>query len=84
MQEILTTEQIKTLYPDQWVLVGNPRLREDNFTGALIDMLLSGVPLYSSKDKREIAYKIKDLKREFQDTACVWTGEMPTNRRFFL
>ncbi|MBK8442422.1 MAG: hypothetical protein IPL35_02960 [Sphingobacteriales bacterium] len=82
--QVLTIAEIKAQYPDQWVLVGNPQMREDNFVGAVIDMLLSGVPLYHSKDKREIAYKIQELRQGFEDTVCVFTGRMPKNRKFWL
>ena len=82
--EALTVESIKTLYPNEWVLVGNPTMRQDDFVGAVIDMIISGIPLYHSKDKREIAYKIKELKNGFERTACIFTGEMPRNRRFWL
>ena len=82
--EVLTINEIKAQYPDEWVLVANPQMREDNFVGAVIDMLLAGVPLYHSKDKREIAYKIHDLKQGFEDTVCVFTGQMPRNRKFWL
>ena len=80
----LTIAEIKAQYPDQWVLVGNPQMREDNFVGAVIEMLLSGIPIYHTKDKREIAYKIKELRKGFENTACIFTGEMPKNRKFWL
>ncbi len=80
----LTIEQIKVQYPNSWVLVGDPQMREDHFVGAVIDMILSAVPIYHSKDKREIAYNIKKLKNGYQKTACIFTGEMPKNRKFWL
>jgi hypothetical protein len=81
---VLSIDEIKKQYPDQWVLIGNPLMREDNFVGAVIDMLISGSIIYSSKDKREIAYNIKELKQGFENTACVFTGQMPKNRKFWL
>jgi hypothetical protein len=79
-----TITEIKTTYPDEWVLVGNPLLRNDNFVGSVADMLLSGIVIYHTKDKREIAYKVKELKQGFDKTACIFTGEMPKNRKFWL
>ena len=38
--EVLTINEIKAQYPDEWVLVANPQMREDNFVGAVIDMLM--------------------------------------------
>ncbi len=82
--EALSVEQIKLQYPDEWVLVGNPEMRKDNFVGAVIQKMLSGVVIYHSKDKREIAYKIKELREGFLKVACVFTGDMPKNRKFWL
>ena len=59
-------------------------MREDNFVGAVIDMLLSGIPIYHSKDKRGIAYKIQELRQGYDNTACIFTGESPPNRKFWL
>lgn len=84
MQDSISMQEIKTNYPEEWVLVGNPKMREDNFVGAVINKILSGVVIYHSKDKREIAYKIEDLKKGFAKIACVFTGEMPKNRKFWL
>jgi ERCC4-type nuclease len=82
--EILTIDQIKAQYPNEWVLVGNPQIREDDFVGAVIDMIQYGIPIYHSKDKREIAYNIKKLRKGYKKTACIFTGEMPKNRKFWL
>ncbi len=82
--ETLTVEQIKLQYPDEWVLVGNPEMRKDNFVGAVIQKMINGVVIYHSKDKREIAYKIEELREGFKKVACVFTGEFPKNRKFWL
>jgi ERCC4-type nuclease len=82
--ETITIEQIKTNYPDEWVLVGNPTMREDDYVGAVIQKIINGVVIYHSKDKREIAYKIEELKEGFNKVACVFTGVMPKNRKFWL
>ena len=63
--EILTKEQIKQLYPNQWVLIGNPQLGNPLVLGSIISKLESGVVIYGSQDKREIAYKSKDLRKGF-------------------
>ena len=80
----LTIKQIKTTYPDEWVLVGNPDLGDPKKTGAIINKLVSGLVLYHSKDKREIAYKTKELTQEVERFTCIYTGEIPQNRRFWL
>ena len=82
--KILSIEDIKNMYPDQWVLIGNPTLRNPQSNGAIINRLISGIVLLASKDKRELAYKAKDLVKDYDETACIFTGEIPKNRIFLL
>ena len=82
--ETLTIAEIKMQYPDQWVLVGNPLLRDDNFVGSILQKLISGLVLYHSKDKREIAYKTQDLTKDVERFTCIYTGKIPKNRRLWL
>ena len=82
--EILTISQIRMQYPDQWVLVGNPELKDFDVLEAIINKLVSGIVLFASKDKREIAYKAKDLRQGYQSITCVYTGELPQNRKWLL
>lgn len=82
--DVLTKEQIMAQYPDEWVLIGNPELRGDNFVGPIVQKLLSGMVLYHSKDKREIAYKTQELVRGMERFACIYTGAVLKNRRFWL
>ena len=84
MQPILTIDEIKAQYPDQWVLVGNPILKDLDTLEAIINKLVQGVVLFASKDKREIAYKAKDLREGYEGITCVYTGEMPRNRKWLL
>ena len=83
-QGAISIEEIKNQYPDEWVLVGNPQMREGNFVGAVSQKIRSGIVIYHSKDKREIAYKIDELKKGFTKIACIFTGEMPKNRKLWL
>ena len=48
MEQLLNINYIKKLYPNEWVLVGNPIMDESK-----IDVL-SGIPIYHSKDKKEV------------------------------
>ncbi len=52
--EPVSMAEIKKLYPGEWVLIGNPVMDEGNLH------VLSGIPLYHSFDKREIAYLWRD------------------------
>jgi hypothetical protein len=82
--EIMTINQIKIAHPNQWVLIGNPELDNDTTIGSIVSKLLRGVVLLAGKDKREIAYKAKDVKEGYSRTAFIYTGEIPQNRRFLL
>ena len=84
MDETLTVDQIKSTYPNQWVLIGNPVLANPELVSSVINKLQSGIVLYHSKDKREVAYKAKELTQGVERFACVFTGEAPKQRRFWL
>jgi len=66
------------------VLVGNPILGDADTIGSIVSKLQSGIVLYHSKDKREIAYKAKELTQNVERYACIFTGEALQNRRFWL
>ncbi len=84
MQQVLTIDEIKAQYPDQWVLVGNPELRNPDKSGSFINRLIKGVVLLANKDKRELAYQSKPLTGLYEETICIYTGEVATNRIFLL
>lgn len=84
MPSPLTTDQIRNTYPEQWVLVGNPDLGDSSQVGSVVSKLQSGIVLYHSRDKREIAYKAKELTQDVERFACIFTGEVPKNRWFWL
>jgi hypothetical protein len=48
MAQLLSITDIKALYPNEWVLLGNPIMDESK-----IDVI-SGIPLFHSKDKKEV------------------------------
>jgi hypothetical protein len=79
-----TIEQIKSNFPNEWVLIGNPDLGDPQKAGSIISKLVSGVVLYHSKDKREIAYKTKELTENIERFTCIYTGNLPKNRRIWL
>ncbi len=47
MAQLLNILDIKNLYPNEWVLIGNPTMDDSKIE------LLSGIPLFHSKDKKE-------------------------------
>ncbi len=74
--EILPFEKIKALYPDQWVLLGNPETYNTQ--------VISGIVLMHGKDKREIAYLGREAVKPFKTYTLRYTGEFPKNRKFWL
>ncbi len=82
--KVLSFETIRKLYPDQWVLIGNPELDDPNTLGSIVSKLVSGVVLLASKDKREIGYKAKHVRQNYKSVTCVYTGEIPQNRKWLL
>jgi hypothetical protein len=49
MAQVINIAEIKALYPDEWVLLGNPIMDDSK-----IDVL-SGIPLFHSKEKKRFA-----------------------------
>ena len=50
MSQLLNINEIKKLYPDEWVLLGNQVMDESKLN------VLSGIPIYHSKDQKEVCY----------------------------
>lgn len=84
MTQLMTLEQIVTQFPNQWVLIGNPELKNPSINGTIMQRLIQGIVLLASKDKRELAYQSKDIVHNYEETACVYTGEVAQNRIFLL
>jgi hypothetical protein len=68
MGQTIDISDIKDLYPDEWVLLGNP-IMDDN----KIDVI-SGIPLYHSKDKKEVCYIGRDKTAGFDKITLIYTG----------
>ena len=75
MGQIVNMADIKTLYPDEWVLLGNPFMDESK-----IDVL-SGVPLFHSKDKKEVCYISRDKTSNFDKITLIYTGTFKPARK---
>ncbi len=68
MRKLTNISDIKTLYPDEWVLLGNPIMDDSK-----IDVL-SGIPLFHSKDKKEVCYIGRDKTSNFDKITLIYTG----------
>ena len=75
MKTELNIDDIKTLYPNEWVLLGNPIMDESK-----IDVV-SGVPVYHSKDKKEVCYIGRDKTSEFDKITLIYTGTFRPTRK---
>jgi len=68
-------DEIKKLFPDEWVLIGNPIMDESK-----IDVL-SGIPLYHSKDKKEVCYLGRDKTTGYRTITLIYTGTLKPIRK---
>ncbi len=75
MGQLLSINDIKSLFPEEWVLLGNPTLSEDK-----IDVL-SGIPIYHSKDKKEVCYIGRDKTSAFEKITLIFTGTFKPTRK---
>mgnify|MGYP001613294812 CR=1 FL=1 len=56
MEKLLSLPEIKSKFPDQWVLLGNPVFDDSKLT------VLAGIPIYHSPDQKEVCYLGKDKR----------------------
>ena len=75
MGQLLNIADIKNLYPDEWVLLGNPIMDDSK-----IDVL-SGIPLFHSKDKKEVCYIGRDKTTNFDKITLIYTGTFKATRK---
>ena len=71
-------DDIKKSYPDEWILLGNPEMNEYE------QAILSGVVLYHSPDKREVAYLGRPLIEGYETTALYFNRITPRPKRAVL
>jgi len=66
-------EELKELYPDEWVLLGNPEMRDTN--------VLGGVPLFHSRDKKEVCYIGRDKTADYSTVTIAFAGDLKQHRK---
>lgn len=69
----LTFEELKKLYPNEWVLLGNPKIQNTS--------VLGGIVLYHSKDKKEVCYIGRDKTADFSTVTIAFAGDLKQNRK---
>lgn len=66
-------DELKKQYPDEWVLLGNPKMENTS--------VLGGVVLYHSKDKKEVCYIGRDLTTAFDTVTIAFAGDVKQHRK---
>jgi hypothetical protein len=69
--KILTWEEIKNQYPDEWVVIGNPI-----FEGLKI---LTGTVLAHHHDKRVASMEGGEMRKGFEKFTLVFTGQQQSS-----
>ena len=75
MYREINIDDIKKLYPDEWVLLGNPTVDETE-----IDVL-SGIPIFHSRDKKEVCYIGREKTSDFNKITLIYTGSFKPVRK---
>ena len=71
--EVLSFEDIKKMYPDEWVLLG--------LSADVVTPNLSGIVLFHGKDYLELCYKGSEIASNIL-TKTFYTGEQNHNRKW--
>ena len=69
----LTFDKVKELYPNEWILLGNPEMKNTSVIG--------GVVVYHSKDKKEVCYIGRDKTADFAKVTIAFAGDLNQNRK---
>jgi len=75
MTQVLDIEDIKKRYPDEWVLLGDPTMDSSR-----IDVL-SGIPIFHSKDKKEVCYIGRNKTSDFDKITLIFAGTFKPTRK---
>ena len=75
MEQLISISDLKKMYPNEWVLLGNPVM-----DASKIDVLF-GIPLYDSKDKKEVCYMGRSKTPSFEKLTLIYTGSFRPIRK---
>ncbi len=75
MGEVLTIEEIESLFPSEWVLIGDPRTDSDH-------KLMAGRVLFHSPDRDEVDRKLLELRPS--RFAFRYLGDLPEHMAMVL
>ena len=82
--QVLSIEEIRKQFPDQWVLIGNPEVKNSEILEPIVYRILRGIVLLANKDKRELSLSTNETRQGYDSITCIWTGEFPKNRKWLL
>lgn len=68
MIQAVSAADLKTRYPNEWVLLGNPEWNASQTE------VLAGIPIFHSKDKREVCYLGRDKTGDYTRITLFYTG----------
>ena len=69
-------DQLKKLYPDEWILLDNPEMKNTS--------VLGGIVLYHSKDKKEVCYIGRDKTTDYSTVTIAFAGDLKQHRKIGL
>lgn len=69
----LTFEELKERYPNEWVLLGEPKMENTS--------ILGGIVLYHSKDKKEVCYIGRDKTDNYTTVTITFAGDLKQQRK---
>lgn len=75
MGSLLHITEIKNLYPDEWVLIGNPISDKGEIN------IISGIPIYHSKDQKEVCYNGRAMTKDYDKITLIYTGTFKRIRK---
>jgi len=78
VKQTVTIDEVKKSYPDEWILLGNPVIDEQE------QAILSGVLVYHSADKREVCYLGRPLIKDYETTAMFFNRVTPRKTKRVL
>ncbi|GHU59373.1 hypothetical protein FACS189411_16120 [Bacteroidia bacterium] len=75
MGQSVKINEIEKLYPDEWILLGNPEIDTIN------QKFLGGEVVYHSRNKKEVCYLGKPLIANYNKTALFFNRVTPLRNR---
>jgi hypothetical protein len=82
--EKMDFKTIQKLYPEQWVLIGNPEMIDSLLQASFRSNFKCGIVVLHSKDRFEIAHQAKNVRDRYTTITLAFTGELPKNRKIWL